>query len=414
MMSTIIKNIKYLYQTEEGPGFKTKVSGADMAQIPYIEDAWLLIENGLIKAYGKMSELTDFKCDVSYDASNSLVLPAWCDSHTHLVFAAAREQEFVDRIKGKTYEEIARNGGGILNSAAKLRAMDESELYDQSYARLQQVIAQGTAAIEIKSGYGLSVEAELKMLRVIRKLKENSDVSVKASFLAAHAYPIEYKEDKESYIKLIIDTMLPKVAAEGLADYMDVFCEQGFFSVADTERLLEAAWKFGLKPKIHANQLHYSGGVQIGVQHRAVSVDHLECVGEAEIEALKKGSTMPTLLPAAAFFLGIPYQPARQIIDAGLPVALASDYNPGSCPSGNMNLLATIACTQLKMTPSEAINAITINGAAAMELDQELGSIAVGKKANLIITQPMNSLDNIPYDFGNNPVKKMMIQGKFV
>lgn len=413
-MSTIIKNIKYLYQTEEGPGFKTKVSGADMAQIPYIEDAWLLIENGLIKAYGKMSELTDFKCDVSYDASNSLVLPAWCDSHTHLVFAAAREQEFVDRIKGKTYEEIARNGGGILNSAAKLRAMDESELYDQSYARLQQVIAQGTAAIEIKSGYGLSVEAELKMLRVIRKLKENSDVSVKASFLAAHAYPIEYKEDKESYIKLIIDTMLPKVAAEGLADYMDVFCEQGFFSVADTERLLEAAWKFGLKPKIHANQLHYSGGVQIGVQHRAVSVDHLECVGEAEIEALKKGSTMPTLLPAAAFFLGIPYQPARQIIDAGLPVALASDYNPGSCPSGNMNLLATIACTQLKMTPSEAINAITINGAAAMELDQELGSIAVGKKANLIITQPMNSLDNIPYDFGNNPVKKMMIQGKFV
>lgn len=414
MMSTIIKNIKYLYQTEEGPLFKTKVSGTDMAQIPFIEHAWLLIENGLIKAFGKMSELTDFKCDVSYDASNSLVLPAWCDSHTHLVFAAAREQEFVDRIKGKTYEEIARNGGGILNSAAKLRAMDESELYDQSYTRLQQVIAQGTGAIEIKSGYGLSVEAELKMLRVIRKLKENSDVSIKASFLAAHAYPIEYKEDKESYIKLIIDTMLPKVAAEGLADYMDVFCEQGFFSVADTDRLLEAAWKFGLKPKIHANQLHYSGGVQIGVQHRAVSVDHLECVGEAEIEALKKGSTMPTLLPAAAFFLGIPYQPARQIIDAGLPVALASDYNPGSCPSGNMNLLATIACTQLKMTPIEAINAITINGSAAMELDQELGSIAVGKKANLIITQPMNSLDNIPYDFGNNPVKKMMIQGKFV
>ena len=414
MMSTIIKNIKYLYQTEEGPTFKTKVSGADMAQIPFIEHAWLLIENGLIKAYGKMSELTEFKCDVSYDASNSLVLPAWCDSHTHLVFAAAREQEFVDRIKGKTYEEIARNGGGILNSAAKLRAMDESELYDQSYARLQQVIAQGTGAIEIKSGYGLSVEAELKMLRVIRKLKENSDVSIKASFLAAHAYPIEYKEDKESYIKLIIDKMLPKVAAEGLADYMDVFCEQGFFSVADTDRLLEAAWKFGLKPKIHANQLHYSGGVQIGVQHRAVSVDHLECVGEAEIEALKKGSTMPTLLPAAAFFLGIPYQPARQIIDSGLPVALASDYNPGSCPSGNMNLLATIACTQLKMTPIEAINAITINGSAAMELDQELGSIAVGKKANLIITQPMNSLDNIPYDFGNNPVKKMMIQGKFV
>lgn len=414
MTSILIKNIKYLYQTEAHSEFKTKVAGADMAQIPHIENAWLLVEKGIIKAFGKMYELTDLQYNVDYDASDCLVLPAWCDSHTHLVFAAAREQEFVDRIKGKTYEEIARNGGGILNSAAKLRAMDELELYEQSYARLQQVVAQGTGAIEIKSGYGLSLEAELKMLRVIRKLKENSDISIKASFLAAHAYPIEYKENKEAYVKLIIDEMLPKVAAEGLADYMDVFCEEGFFSVTDTEKLLEAAWKYGLKPKIHANQLHYSGGVQVGVQHRAVSVDHLECVGAAEIEALKKGSTMPTLLPAAAFFLGIQYQPARQIIDAGLPVALASDYNPGSCPSGNMNLLTTIACTQLKMTPNEAINAITINGAAAMELEQELGSIAVGKQANLIISRPMNSLDNIPYDFGNNPVRKMMIKGKWV
>ena len=413
-MTTLIKNIKYLYQTEEGSERKRVVVGAAMDQVPHIENAWLRIEKGLIHSFGKMNELNDIQYHVEIDASNSLVLPAWCDSHTHLVFAAPREQEFVERILGLSYEEIARNGGGILNSAAKLRLMDELELYEQSFARLQQVVAQGTGAIEIKSGYGLSLEAELKMLRVIRRLKENTEVSIKASFLAAHAYPIEYKENKSAYIKLIIDEMLPRVAAEGLADYMDVFCEEGFFSVADTEQLLEAAWKYGLKPKIHANQLHYSGGVQVGVKHKAISVDHLECVGDAEIEALKSGTTMPTLLPAAAFFLGIQYQPARKIIDAGLPVCLASDYNPGSCPSGNMNLLATIACTQLKMTPAEAINSMTINGAAAMELEQELGSIAVGKKANLIITKPMNSINSIPYDFGNNPVKQMIINGKVI
>lgn len=413
-MTRLIKNIKYLYQTEEGSERKRVVAGAAMAQVPHIENAWLRIEKGLIHSFGKMNELIDIQYYVEIDASDSLVLPAWCDSHTHLVFAAPREQEFVERIQGLSYEEIARNGGGILNSAAKLRQMDESELYEQSYARLQQVVAQGTGAIEIKSGYGLSLEAELKMLRVIRKLKENTEVSIKASFLAAHAYPIEYKENKAAYVKLIIDEMLPRVAAEGLADYMDVFCEEGFFSVADTEQLLEAAWKYGLKPKIHANQLHYSGGVQVGVKHKAISVDHLECVGDAEIEALKLGTTMPTLLPAAAFFLGIQYQPARKIIDAGLPVCLASDYNPGSCPSGNMNLLATIACTQLKMTPAEAINSMTINGAAAIELEQELGTIAVGKKANLIITKPMNSINSIPYDFGNNPVKQMIINGKVI
>jgi imidazolonepropionase len=411
-MTTLIKNIKYLYQTEEGSERKRVVAGAAMAQVPHIENAWLRIENGLIHSFGKMSEINDLQYYVEIDASNSLVMPAWCDSHTHLVFAAPREREFVERIQGLSYEEIARNGGGILNSAAKLRAMDESELYDQSYQRLQNVIAQGTGAIEIKSGYGLNLEAELKMLRVIRKLKENSKLPIKASFLAAHAYPIEYKENKQSYIKLIIEEMLPRVAAEGLADYMDAFCEEGFFSVSDTKQLLEAGWKYGLKPKIHANQLHYSGGVQVGVKHKAVSVDHLECVGDAEIEALKSGTTMPTLLPAAAFFLGIQYQPARKIIDAGLPVCLASDYNPGSCPSGNMNLLTSIACTQLKMTPAEAINAITINGAAAMELEEDYGSIAVGKKANLIITKPMNSINSIPYDFGNNPVKQMIINGK--
>jgi imidazolonepropionase len=413
-MRTLIKNIKYLCQVEQDSELKQLVSGAAMATVPYIENAWLLMEDDCIHSFGKMNEIIDSQIDAEIDSSDCLVLPAWCDSHTHLVFAAPREQEFVGRIKGLSYEEIARNGGGILNSAAKLRLMDELELYDQSYLRLQQVMRQGTGAIEIKSGYGLSLDAELKMLRVIRSLKENTGMPIKASFLAAHAYPIEYKNDKEAYVKLIIDKMLPEVANEGLADYMDVFCEEGFFSVADTDRLLTAAAKYGLKPKIHANQLHYSGGVQIGVQHKAISVDHLECVAEAEIEALKSGNTMPTLLPAAAFFLGIQYQPARKIIDAGLPVCLASDYNPGSCPSGNMNLLATIACTQLKMTPSEVIHAMTINGAAAMELQQDYGSIAVGKKANLIITKPMPSLDYIPYDFGNNPVNQMIINGKSI
>lgn len=413
-MRTLIKNIKFLYQTEQDVLPKQKVAGAAMASVPCLESAWLLIENERIHSFGIMSELSDNQIDEMVDASDCLVLPAWCDSHTHLVFAAPREQEFVGRIKGLSYEEIARNGGGILNSAAKLRMMDEVALYEQSYERLQQVVAQGTGAIEIKSGYGLSLEAELKMLRVIRTLKENTSIPIKASFLAAHAYPIEYKQDKDSYVKLIIDEMLPRVAAEGLADYMDVFCEEGFFSVADTDQLLTAAAKYGLKPKIHANQLHYSGGVQIGVQHQAISVDHLECVGDEEIAALQSGTTMPTLLPAAAFFLGIQYQPARKIIDAGLPVCLASDYNPGSCPSGNMNLLATIACTQLKMTPSEVVHAMTINGAAAMELQQDYGSIAVGKKANLIITKPMPSLDYIPYDFGNNPVKQMIINGRMV
>jgi imidazolonepropionase len=320
----------------------------------------------------------------------------------------------VDRINGLTYEAIAARGGGILNSAQKLNGMDENELYEQSLARLNKVVSQGTGAIEIKSGYGLCEEGELKMLRVIRRLKENSPIEIKATLLAAHAYPAEYKQNKEGYIKLIIDKILPRVAGEGLADYMDVFCEEGFFSVADTERLLEAGWKYGLKPKIHANQLHYSGGVQVGVKYNALSVDHLECIGDAEIEALKNGYTIPTLLPGAAFFLGMQYQPARKIIDAGLPVCLATDYNPGSCPSGNVPLLLSIACTQLKMTPEEAVNAVTINGAAAMELQDVLGTIKVGKKANLIITNPMHSLTYIPYDYGNNPVDKVIIGGAII
>jgi imidazolonepropionase len=408
-MRTLITHIQQLCQTETGTDRKKRVSGTDMAALPSLHNAWLLIENGIIHSFGTMDTLPEMQADETIDASGRLVLPAWVDSHTHLVFAAPREQEFTDRIKGLSYEEIARRGGGILNSARRLNEATEDFLYEQSLKRLHEVMAQGTGAIEIKSGYGLNPEAELKMLRVIRRLKETAPIPVKASFLAAHAYPTEFKQDHEGYLKQIIEVMLPQVAAEGLADYMDVFCEEGFFSVADTERLLEAGWKYGLKPKIHANQLHYSGGVQAGVKHNAISVDHLECVGDAEIEALKNGNTMPTLLPGAAFFLGIQYQPARRIIDAGLPVCLATDYNPGSCPSGNVPLLLTIACTQLKMTPEEAINAVTINGAAALELENELGSIAVGKKANLILTKPMPSLAYIPYDYGNNPVERLIV-----
>ena len=355
-----------------------------------------------------MATLPDVHADEYIDATGRLVLPSWCDSHTHIVFAAPRDGEFRDRIRGVSYEEIARKGGGILNSAKRLNEMDEEALFEGSLQRLENVMQQGTGAIEIKSGYGLCLEGELKMLRVIRRLKEHVGIPVKASFLAAHAYPAEYKENKAAYIDLIIEKMLPVVAGEGLADYMDVFCEQGFFGVAETERLLEAGWKYGLKPKIHANQLHYSGGVQVGVKHKALSVDHLECVGDAEIESLKNSETMPVLLPGAAYFLGIQYQPARRIIDAGLPVCLASDYNPGSCPSGNIPLLLSIACTQLKMTPEEAIHAVTINGAAAMELAGEMGTIRVGKKASIIITQKMSSLAYIPYDYGNNPVYRLI------
>jgi imidazolonepropionase len=409
-MRTLLTNIKQLHQVEQ-PGTKNpllKSAGQMMGTIPFIDNAWLIIEEGRIHSFGEMSNIPDGDADEVIDVTGRMVLPAWCDSHTHLVFAAPREGEFVDRIKGVSYEEIAKRGGGILNSARRLNEMNEEDLCRQSMDRLQRVMETGTGAIEIKSGYGLCLEGELKMLRVIRRLRDNVTIPVKASFLAAHAYPLEYRENKDGYIKLIIDKMLPAVAAEGLADYMDVFCEDGFFGIPETERLLEAGWKYGLKPKIHANQLHYSGGVQTGVKHGALSVDHLEYVGDVEIAALNGSNTMPTLLPGAAFFLGIQYQPARKMIDAGLPVCLATDYNPGSCPSGNVPLLLSIACTQLKMTPEEAINAVTINGAAAMELEHELGTIKAGKRANLIITHKITSLAHIPYDFGNNPVYRMI------
>ncbi len=407
-MRLLITNIKQLCQVEYQNENKKRVYGKDMATLPSIDSAWLLTEDGRIHSFGEMASMPEMHADETYDATGRLVLPAWCDSHTHLVFAAPRDGEFVDRIKGLSYEEIARRGGGILNSARKLNEMDEQELYDQSLVRLHNVMAQGTGAIEIKSGYGLNLEAELKMLRVIRRLKENAPIPIRASFLAAHAYPIEYKENKEAYINLIIDKMLPVVAGEGLADYMDAFCEKGFFDVPETDRLLEAGWKYGLKPKIHANQLHNSGGVQVGVKHNAISVDHLECVGDAEIQALMNSNTIPTLLPGAAFFLGIHYQPARKMIDAGLPVCLATDYNPGSCPSGNVPLLLSIACTQLKMTPEEAVNSVTLNGAAALELEADYGSIKAGKRANVLITKKITSLAYIPYDYGNGNVERVI------
>lgn len=411
MSQLLLTNIRQLCQIETGTERKKRVKGEAMRVLPSLEHAWLLLEHGKIHSFGKMEEVHNVQANDIIDVKDRIVLPAWCDSHTHLVFAASREQEFVDRINGLSYEDIARRGGGILNSARRLNETGESELYDLSLKRLHEVIAKGTGAIEIKSGYGLNPEAEMKMLRVIRRLKEQAHIPIKATLLAAHAYPIDFKDNHEGYLNQIINEVIPQAAGEGLADYIDVFCEKGFFSVEETERILEAGWKYGLKPKIHANQLHNSGGVQAGVKHKAVSVDHLECVGDEEIEVLKNSETIPTLLPGAAFFLGISYQPARKMIDAGLPVCLATDYNPGSCPSGSVPFLLTLACTQLKMTPEEAINAVTINGAAAMELENEVGSIAPGKTANLVITKPIPSVAYLPYDFGNNPVEKMILNG---
>lgn len=409
-MRTLITHIKELILTESGNERKERISGVEMKKISSVKNAWLLIENGRIHSFEEMQDLPEMQADEVIDASGKMVLPAWIDAHTHLVFAASREQEFVDRINGLSYAEIAKRGGGILNSVQKLRTMDESELFDLSQERLEKAMAMGTGAIEIKSGYGLSTDAELKMLRVIRKLKEKNPIPIRATFLGAHDYPMEYRQNHEGYLKIIIEEMLPRVANDGLADYMDVFCEEGFYSFEETDRLLQAAARYGLKPKIHANQLHCSGGVQVGVKNHAVSVDHLESMGEDEIECLKNSNTMPVLLPGAAFFLAMQYQPARSLIDSGLPVCLATDYNPGSCPSANMNLLLSLACTQLKMTPEEAVYAQTLNAAAALEMSNILGSIAVGKKAHLIITKPVESLAYLPYSFGENLIERVILR----
>ncbi len=413
-MTTLITHIRQLVNVREQ---NELLRGKALANLPVIDDAFVLIEDGIIAEYGAMYEL-ELKVPqlpkVVIDADGQFVLPAWCDSHTHLVFAKTREEEFIDKIKGMSYAEIAAKGGGILNSAAKLNAATEDELFNSAWARLEEISKLGTGAVEIKSGYGLTVEGELKMLRVIKKLKERSSLSIRSTFLGAHTYPLAYKEDHPGYINSIINEMLPVIAKEKLADYMDVFCETGFFSPAEMETICQAGMRYGLKPKLHVNQLNSIGGIESAIKLNAVSVDHLETMTDADVKLLSASNTIGTLLPTAAFFLRMQYQPARQLIDAGTAIALATDYNPGSSPSGNMNFVAALSCIQMKMLPEEAINAATINGAYAMELEKELGSITIGKKANLIFTKPIPSLAYMPYSFGANLIDKVMIGGEFV
>lgn len=392
---------------------KLPLRGKDLADPGRVENAYLLLEDGIIVSFGQMNQLSATEKDLEMiDASGRIVLPAWCDSHTHLVFAASREQEFVDKINGLTYAEIAARGGGILNSAQKVRAASEDELFRLGWERLQDLIKLGTGAIEIKSGYGLDRESELKMLRVIKRIREQAPIPVKATFLGAHTFPPEFKEDHAGYIRMIIEEMLPVIAAEKLADYIDVFCEKGFFSPGETEQICKAGIQHGLRPKLHANQLNLSGGVEVGVKLGAVSVDHLETMDDTTTRLLAESKTIGTLLPTAAFFLRMPFQPARQLIDAGAAIALASDFNPGSSPSGNMNLVVAMSCIQMKMLPAEAINAATINGAFAMEVQDEVGSITVGKRANLILTKPIPSMEYIPYAFGSNLIGDVLINGR--
>lgn len=383
-------------------------AGSDMAELPSMHDAWLLIENGVILGYGPMETVPE-RADITINASGKCVLPAFCDSHTHLVFARSREEEFVMRIKGKSYEEIAAAGGGILNSARRLQECSEAELEEKAWERIEEITSFGTGAVEIKSGYGLTPEAELKMLRVIRTLKEKSRLLIKSTFLGAHAIPTAYKQNREAYIQLVIDNMLPEVADQGLADYCDVFCEKGFFTPDETDKILQAAARHGIKPRIHANQLAVSGGVQVGVRNHAVSVDHLEHITQEEIDCLLGSNTFPTVLPSCSFFLNLPYAPGRAIIDAGLPLVLATDYNPGSTPSGKMPFVLSLACIHMRLTPEEAINAATINGAAAMEIREKTGTISVGKEARLIITKKMDSPAYIPYAFGSNSIERTLL-----
>lgn len=411
-MSILIINIKQLLQIRDKSILK--VTGSDMKQLPLIENAFLLIENDTIVNFGKMSECPAIKVDKIIDANGKVILPTWCDSHTHIVYSGHREQEFVDRINGLSYTEIANRGGGILNSASKLHNTTEEDLYTQSIARLKQVIKLGTGAIEIKSGYGLTTKSELKMLRVIKRIKDNFPVKVKATFLGAHAIPEVYKNDKKGYIDLIINDMLPAIAKEKLADFIDVFCEKGYFNIEDTDEILSAGKKYGLIPKIHVNQFNAFGGVAIGVKHDALSVDHLEEMNSDDITVLINSNTMPVALPACSYFLSIPYTPARNLIDSGLPLALATDYNPGSSPSGNMNFVVSTACIKMNMTPEEAINAATINGAYAMGISNKFGSISRGKIANLIITKPIPNYHYIPYAFGENQIETVILNGKVI
>jgi imidazolonepropionase len=410
-MTTLIINIKELLQVRDAAVLK--VSGVEMAVLPTIKNAYLVIEDNLIADFGSMNDLPeDLNPEKCIDANGKIVLPSWCDSHTHIVYAGNREQEFVDRINGLSYEEIANRGGGILNSAQKLNATSEEEIYNQSKLRLEEIMRLGTGAVEIKSGYGLTFDGELKMLRVIQQMSHDYPITIKATFLGAHALPLEYETNRKGYIDLIINEMLPEIAKNKLADFIDVFCETGYFTVVETEQILEAGSRFGLKPKIHVNQFNSIGGIQAGIKYKALSVDHLEIMNHEDIDALKNTVTMPVALPSCSYFLGIPYTPAREIISAGLPLALASDFNPGSTPSGNMNFVVSTACIQMKMTPEEAINAATINGAYAMEISETQGSISIGKKANLIVTKPISSYYQLPYAFGSNLIDMVFIEGK--
>ena len=415
-MKTLILNIKQLVQTELSP--RKWVAGKDMARLGILENAYLLVEEDKIAGFGKMEDLNR---EVVYaggdivkeiDATGRLVMPSYCDSHTHLVYAGSREIEYIDKIRGLSYEEIAKRGGGILNSCERIRKASEEELFDAAYDRIQEIAGFGTGAVEIKSGYGLDTESELKMLRVIRRLKAETPLLIKSTFLGAHAVPLEYKGRQTEYVDLIINEMIPMVAAEELADYIDVFCDKGFFTVEDTDRMLNAGMKYGLRAKIHANELDYSGGVQVGVKYNAISVDHLECMGEEEIACLLESETMPTVLPGAAFFLNMPYSPVRKMIQAGLPVALASDYNPGSSPSGNMKFIMSLGCINYKMLPEEVINATTLNSAYGMGVEEEAGSIAVGKLANFYITTPISGIEYLPYAYTADLIEAIFLKGE--
>ena len=409
-MTTLFINIKELIQVRDKS--VEKVSGKDMSILPTIKNAFLMIEDEIIINFGPMEKLGNTKADSIIDVTGRLILPTWSDSHTHLVFADTREEEFVDRINGLSYEQIAQRGGGILNSATKLQNKPEEELYNDAAKRLEELIKSGTGSIEIKSGYGLTLESELKMLRVIKKLKENFPLPIKATFLGAHAIPFKYKEKRAAYIQLIIDEMLPEIATQKLADFIDVFCEKGYYTPKETDQILKAGIKYGLVPKIHVNQFNSIGGIKVGIENNALSLDHLEVLTNEDFAHLKDSDTIPVSLPSCSFFLGIPYTNARKIMEANIPLALASDYNPGSTPSGNMNFVVSLACIKMKMTPEEAINAATINGAYASNLSDKVGSISKGKLANFIITKPVKSYSYLPYSFTNNCIDEVFLRGK--
>ena len=411
-MNILIKNISCIVKTEDSP--KLLVSGREMSSVDTIENGWIGIKDGKIDDFGHMRSMPESKDFETIDATGKLVFPSLCDSHTHLVYAGSREKEFVDKIRGLSYVEIAMRGGGILNSSRLLHETSEDELFRQSSVRINEIIRMGTGAVEIKSGYGLNTEDEIKMLRVIKRIKQSFPLEVRSTFLGAHAVPAEYKLEREKYISIIINEMIPAIASEELADYIDVFCDRGFFTVDETESILMAGLKYGLRPKIHANELDFSGGIQTGVKYNALSVDHLECTGDKEIDSLLGSETMPTLLPGSALFLGLNEPPARKMIDAGLPIALASDYNPGSSPSGNMKLVMSLGCMRLKMLPEEVINAVTINSAYAMGLSETHGSIARGKVANLFITKEMPSYEFFPYAFGSDLIDTIILKGKII